>query len=70
MICLQRAIYLVFLCYIVSGQISVVNTTIIGSRESFLRRLNYSSFDLKELPIAQEVEDPRVLEILVKERKG
>ena len=52
-----------------SGQISVVDTTMMGSRESLLRRSNYSSFDLKELPFAQEVRDPRVLEILVKERK-
>ena len=42
---------------------------IIGLRESFLRRSNYSSFDPKELPFAQEVGDPRVLENLVKERK-
>ena len=60
---------MVFLYYIALGQISVVNTIIIGSRESFLRRLNHSSFDLKELSFAQEVEDPRVLENLVKERK-
>ena len=52
-----------------SGQVSVVNTMIIGSRESFLRRSNYSSFNPKELPFAQEVEDPRIPEILVKERK-
>ena len=62
-------IHLVFLYYIVLGQILVINTIIIGLRESFLRRLNYSSFDLKELPFTQEVRDPRVLEILVKERK-
>ena len=51
------------------GQVLVVDTIMIGSRESFLRRSNYSSFDLKELSFAQEVEDPRVLEILVKKRK-
>ena len=51
------------------GQILVINTIMIGLRESFLRRSNYSSFDLKKLSFTQEVGDPRVLEILVKERE-